>query len=279
MYRIEIAPGEETVFRTLEEMAIGVRSGLVTPRSRIYHSASQKWLPIEFHPHYKKALASSPAPLPLTPPLPPPAREKMAPVAVAPARKIMSSEITFLELPPPEPLPPPAITYPEVTPSHAPVADRSGRRQRRSGNRALHLAMAGAVLIVCTYAVTSAAAPSVEAKPPAERAALSPLPPAAQVAGAPAAQPPKPKLPALPQPRPPTTTLPAAPSPQTPHSAPAVAKGSATIQPAPGRMDLALPSLPVNDSLANPLRDSAAIGRILRAVTGPQASPVKAATP
>ena len=56
MYRIELTPGEETVFRTLEELAIGVRNGLVTPRSRIYHNASEKWLPIEFHPHYKKAL-------------------------------------------------------------------------------------------------------------------------------------------------------------------------------------------------------------------------------
>lgn len=56
MYRIELAPGEESVFRTIEELAIGVRNGLVTPRARIFHSASQKWLPIEFHPHYKKAL-------------------------------------------------------------------------------------------------------------------------------------------------------------------------------------------------------------------------------
>ena len=56
MYRIEVAPGEETVFRTIEELAIGMRNGLVTPRSRIFHNASQKWLPIEFHPHYKKAL-------------------------------------------------------------------------------------------------------------------------------------------------------------------------------------------------------------------------------
>lgn len=56
MYRIELAPGEETVFRTIEELAIGVRNGVVTVRARIYHNASQKWLPIEFHPHYKQAL-------------------------------------------------------------------------------------------------------------------------------------------------------------------------------------------------------------------------------
>jgi hypothetical protein len=57
MYRIELAPGEETVFRTIEELAVAARNGLVTPRCRIYHNASQKWLPIEFHPHYKKALS------------------------------------------------------------------------------------------------------------------------------------------------------------------------------------------------------------------------------
>src|SRR5829696_2226336 len=56
MYRIELAPGEETAFRTIEELAIAMRNGLVTSKARIYHTASQKWLPIEFHPHYKKAL-------------------------------------------------------------------------------------------------------------------------------------------------------------------------------------------------------------------------------
>ena len=56
MYRIELTPGEVTVFRTIEELATGVRNGLITPKARIYHNASDKWLPIEFHPHYKQAL-------------------------------------------------------------------------------------------------------------------------------------------------------------------------------------------------------------------------------
>jgi len=56
MYRIEVVPGEETVFRTMEELAVGIRNGLITPRARIYHNASQKWLPIGLHPHYKKAM-------------------------------------------------------------------------------------------------------------------------------------------------------------------------------------------------------------------------------
>ena len=56
MYRIELTPGEVTVFRTIEELATGVRNGLITSKARIYHNASDKWLPIEFHPHYKQAL-------------------------------------------------------------------------------------------------------------------------------------------------------------------------------------------------------------------------------
>jgi hypothetical protein len=60
MYRIELAPGEVAVFRTIEELAVGVRNGVITPRARIYHAASEKWLPIEFHPHYKKAVETPP---------------------------------------------------------------------------------------------------------------------------------------------------------------------------------------------------------------------------
>ena len=55
MYRIELAPGEEALFKSLEELAVGVQSGVVTPHARIWHAASNKWLPIDFHPHYKMA--------------------------------------------------------------------------------------------------------------------------------------------------------------------------------------------------------------------------------
>lgn len=55
MYRIELRPGEETALRTIEELAIGIRNGVITPRARIWHNAGQKWLPIEFHPHYRAA--------------------------------------------------------------------------------------------------------------------------------------------------------------------------------------------------------------------------------
>jgi hypothetical protein len=57
MYRIELSPGEETAFRTIEELAVAIRRKVVTSKARIYHNATGKWLPIQFHPHYKQALS------------------------------------------------------------------------------------------------------------------------------------------------------------------------------------------------------------------------------
>lgn len=57
MYRIELSPGEETAFRSIEELAVAIRRKVVTARARIYHNATGKWLPIQFHPHYKLAFS------------------------------------------------------------------------------------------------------------------------------------------------------------------------------------------------------------------------------
>ncbi len=57
MYRIELSPGEETAFRTIEELAVAIRRNVVTSKARIWHNATNKWLPIQFHPHYKLAVA------------------------------------------------------------------------------------------------------------------------------------------------------------------------------------------------------------------------------
>jgi hypothetical protein len=70
MYRIEFEPGDVGVFRSVEEVATAIKSGVITARARIYHQASDKWLPIEFHPHYRKALemvAKGPIPAPPSP--------------------------------------------------------------------------------------------------------------------------------------------------------------------------------------------------------------------
>lgn len=110
MYRIEVAPGEETVFRTIEELAIGIRNGVVTQRSRIFHNASQKWLPIGLHPHYKKALEMPAAslahptpPSPVTVPAtrkspaadPRPAGEHRAPLAPATPAPTVSAVVAM----------------------------------------------------------------------------------------------------------------------------------------------------------------------------------------
>jgi hypothetical protein len=57
MYRIELSPGEETAFRSIEELAVAIRRNVVTSRARIYHNATGRWLPIQFHPHYKQAVS------------------------------------------------------------------------------------------------------------------------------------------------------------------------------------------------------------------------------
>ncbi|MEZ0332564.1 MAG: hypothetical protein ACAI18_01040 [Gemmatimonadales bacterium] len=109
MYRIEVSPGEETVLRTIEELATAIRNGLVTPRSRVYHNASQKWLPIEFHPHYKKALAL-------------PERPKSAPVTTPLPGALPSFAIKREPPPTPEPVPaPPPVAAPPTPVAEAPV--------------------------------------------------------------------------------------------------------------------------------------------------------------
>src|SRR6266536_513868 len=153
MYRIELSPGEETVFRTIEELATGVRNGVITPRARIYHQASQKWLPIEFHPHYKKALeilasktspsamalpvpvgaGSAPLPAPILARLPEPMQAPLPmpvstprPTPVPAPRAMPKPTLMPWESPKaPTPTPPvespvvhlPNLAYPEVTPA------------------------------------------------------------------------------------------------------------------------------------------------------------------
>lgn len=119
MYRIEVKPGEESVFRTIEELATAIRNGLVTPRARIYHNASQKWLPIEFHPHYKKALqlpktnsgenpvvVSSP---PATAHQPSKAHEPPKPHEPAKSPQPAKSQDSFKSLEPVKPVDPPKV--------------------------------------------------------------------------------------------------------------------------------------------------------------------------
>lgn len=55
MFRIRLVSGEDTVFRTVEELALGIQSGAISPDAQVYHSATQQWLPITSHPEYERA--------------------------------------------------------------------------------------------------------------------------------------------------------------------------------------------------------------------------------
>ena len=113
MYRIELAPGEVAVFRTIEELAVGVRNGVITPRARIYHAASEKWLPIEFHPHYKKVVetpAGRPIVIPPTGPARRPRGEHAALGEVPPVQQPPASPFA------PSPAPDSALHVPAASP-------------------------------------------------------------------------------------------------------------------------------------------------------------------
>ena len=115
MYRIELSPGEETVFRSIEELAVAIKRGVVTPRARIFHNASNKWLPIQFHPHYKTALS-----MPLS----------QAALVAGPQAKPLSS----LSLEPP-PEPEPEMTFPlpqpKIVSSPEPAAPKKKTKSKQ----------------------------------------------------------------------------------------------------------------------------------------------------
>jgi hypothetical protein len=132
MYRIELSPGEETVFRSIEELAVAIKRGIVTPRARIYHNASSKWLPIQFHPHYRTALE-----MPLS----------QSALVAGPSAKPLSS-LT---------LEPPSVDAPIQSPLSAtsssdtePTKKRKSSKRPRSGSkprRQLRIALVGTLLL------------------------------------------------------------------------------------------------------------------------------------
>jgi hypothetical protein len=166
MYRIEISPGEETAFRSIEELAVAIRRGIVSSHSRIWHNASNKWLPIQFHPHFKLASAMqlTQADLVAGPPVKPLELLTLGDMVDAPA--------------PPRPAPEPVRTKEPARVKepvrakereHRTPPDEPQPRKKRSpktprgpkNGRPLRVAMIGALLIGGAHlAITAAAARS-----------------------------------------------------------------------------------------------------------------------
>ena len=61
MYLVDLGFGEETLFRSGDELAEAIRRGIVGEQSRIYHRARATWLPITVHPEYRRITAEHPA--------------------------------------------------------------------------------------------------------------------------------------------------------------------------------------------------------------------------
>jgi hypothetical protein len=273
MYRIELSPGEETVFRSIEELAVAIKRGVVTARARIYHNASQKWLPIQFHPHYKAAvsmpltqaeLVAGPAVKPLS------SLNLQQPVEPEPPARIFAP-VAQTE----EPFNPPAPKKPAG--SGRPAAQKRSRRQSKP-RRQLRIALIGALLVGGAQWVLSAplfsrtdapalirlqrhliAAPSAAMKRVSSpnTAAMIPVIPRSAAPAAPA------QLEGIAPPR--------ASAPSFGGTSAVETAAAGNLEPAPIPIDLSVPATPATDSLARKLVDSTntkAIKGILRTVSG-----------
>ena len=128
MYRIELAPGEEALFKSIDEMAAGIANGVIKSNARIWHQTSAKWLPIEFHPHYKIALTKGPQSAPRAEYREPPAVAGPAAMSVPPIFDQTTPRSIF-EPPVPAPIferpaPAPAPIFERPTPAPTPIFER-----------------------------------------------------------------------------------------------------------------------------------------------------------
>jgi hypothetical protein len=285
MYRIELSPGEETVFRSIEELAVAIRRGVVTPRARIYHNASSKWLPIQFHPHYKAALSMplSQSALVAGPPVKPLSPLKLEqPIAADPP----------LPAPAPKPVEASAAPAPrkKTAAKEKSASEKRPRRQGKSG-RQLRIALVGALLLGGAQWVLSAPLFSRGdvaglfrshrrlVVTPANTAAMVPVIPTEAPAPAPS---PAPRRSAAPASAPSfggsadsrVVRRAQSSNPTVVRAEPTVVESGATdsIEPAPTTIDVSTPRAPSADSLVRKSTDSVdhkAIKGILRAVTKP----------
>jgi outer membrane biosynthesis protein TonB len=294
MYRIELSPGEQSAFRSIEELAVAIRRGIVTPHARIWHNASSKWLPIQVHPHYKIA-----ASMQLT------SAELAAGAPVKPLELLTLGELMDPPTPPVRPVadPKPSIrsvvrpkeparpTEPvkEIRAAQPEPPARKKRaakpRRARSGRRPLRIALAGAILIGCAHlvftAVSAAHSEEIAILPRTHRRLIT-APASLAEQGRPetTAAAVLPSLPAVSLPRPidsagrqPSPTLPT----ESATSSLGASSGETTadIEPSPSAIQISAPTPVSTDSLVPRLVDSTgkkALKGVLRAIGGSPAT-------
>lgn len=62
MYLVELSPGMEMIYGSLNEFTDAVRRGEITADARVFHRARSQWLPVTEHPKYREVAAALPAP-------------------------------------------------------------------------------------------------------------------------------------------------------------------------------------------------------------------------
>lgn len=67
MYLVELRPGKEELYRSVDELAAAIRRGDVDMHSRIFHRATSKWISITLHPQFR-AIAAADTPNVAPPP-------------------------------------------------------------------------------------------------------------------------------------------------------------------------------------------------------------------
>ncbi|MGH7510285.1 MAG: hypothetical protein ACREMZ_12565 [Gemmatimonadales bacterium] len=154
---------------------MAIRRGVVTPRARIYHHASSKWLPIQFHPHYKTAatMPLTQADLVVGPPVAP-LSSLTVPDPTAQAPRVTPFRPLSPPAQPQSPvLEPPVVARPKPEPLKAkpaakpqparmvPAAEESLPKKKRPGirkpsRRTLRLALVGALVIAGAHLLVAA---------------------------------------------------------------------------------------------------------------------------
>jgi hypothetical protein len=272
MYRIELSPGEETAFRSIEELAVAIRRRIVTSRARIWHNASGKWLPIEFHPHYKIAAAMelTPADLVAGPPVkplelltlgalmdPPEPVVRQAPVVrEAPAVQQQQQQPPVKQMPTPQPT--------------IRKKGKKTQRHKRSSGRPMRIALAGTLLIGCAHLVFTAASAALAkeevASVPRTHRHLVRTVTTGTVQSGPetTAAAVLPELPSL------APTLRSSSAPASPQIGAFPADSVSAIQPAPDSAEIAAPVPPSGSSLTKKVVDSTgkkAMNRLLHSIS------------
>ena len=136
MYRIRFPTGEESVYRTIDELASSVISGMVGPSCEVFHNSGARWLPVTAHPEVKALLLTRSAPRP---------KLELAPTPPPPTSSLPQAK-------PATPPAPPRISGPTATPaassSHPPMEPRVVVGVSRASKLRTMLALVGGAVLV-----------------------------------------------------------------------------------------------------------------------------------